>query len=199
MRGLRVIVPAVLLITGVPMASGQDQAAPSFDVGVLDIVDEVRLGGHFHNVYWTMLPQGFGDWDWSKPGDVSFDVLFKSPEHDVFRWLGSPRPEVGVNLSLSGYESLLYFGLTWQVPVFETPFYLEGTFGGAAHSGYLTGAPGEFRNMGCRVNFYERFGVGANLSENVTATLTYEHTSNNDYCVANAGLSNFGLRLGWKF
>jgi hypothetical protein len=55
------------------------------------------------------------------------------------------------------------------------------------------------RNLGCRVNFYEVFGIGANLGENVTATLTYEHTSNLGLCGANQGLSNFGVRLGWKF
>ncbi len=55
------------------------------------------------------------------------------------------------------------------------------------------------KNFGCRVNFYERFGIGANLSDNVTATVSYEHTSNNSWCEANDGLSNFGVRLGWKF
>jgi len=85
------------------------------------------------------------------------------------------------------------------LPLFETPFYLEGTFGAAVHNGVLAGAVGTRKNFGCAVNFYERFGVGARLGENATATLTYEHSSNNGWCAANDGLSNFGLRVGWKF
>lgn len=198
MKSLRVAALLLSVCAGTPVAFAQDMAAlPS--AGVLDFVDEVRIGGHYHNVYWTMLPQGFNEWWWGQPGDVSFDVLFKSPDIEAFRWIGSPRPEVGTTISLGGYENLLHVGLTWQLPVFETPFYLEGTFGAAAHSGYLTNAPGLYRNLGCEVNFYERFGVGANLSENVTATLTYEHTSNAGLCQQNAGLSNVGVRVGWKF
>jgi len=167
--------------------------------GTLDIVDEIRLGLNFHDVYYTMIPQNFGDWDYDRLEDLSFDVLFTSPDLDVFRWIGSPRPEVGTTLNLSGGDSLFHAGLTWTVPLFETPLYLEGTFGAAATTGYLTAAPDGRNNFGCRVNFYERFGVGTHIGENVTATLTYEHSSNNDWCEANEGISNFGLRMGWKF
>lgn len=198
MKTTHVAALVVSMLGVMPGAMAQDMTS-GLSAGVLDIVDEVRIGGHYHNVYWTMLPQGFNEWWWGQPGDVSFDVLFKSPDSEAFRWIGSPRPEIGATISLTGYEHLFHVGVTWQLPVFETPFYLEGTFGAAAHSGYLTGAPGLYRNLGCPVNFYERFGVGANLSENVTATLTYEHTSNAGLCQANAGLSNVGVRLGWKF
>ncbi len=166
-----------------------------------DIVDEIRIGIHAHDVSYTALPFKVGDWDLSQVEDFSFDVLFTSPDIDAFRWIGAPRPDFGVTVNLDGQDSMAHLGLTWQLPIFETPFYLEGTFGGAIHNGYLTNSPDTSRraNFGCRVNFYERFGVGANLSESMTATLTYEHTSNNGWCDANQGLSNFGLRLGWKF
>ena len=176
------------------------QAQSLFDPHpIASVVDEVRIGGHIHDIYWTMLPQNPNEWYWSGPSDLSFDVLFNSPDMDAFRWLGSPRPEIGLTLNTKGRESLLHFGLTWQLPIFDTPLYLEGTFGGAAHNGHLTGASLPDRNLGCRVNFYERFGVGANLSDNLTATVTYEHTSNAGLCSENAGLSNFGVRLGYKF
>ena len=191
------IATAALCTGGAVQAQDIPAGVPSS--GVFDIVDEVRIGGHFHGIYWTMLPQNLQDWKWSRLEDVSFDVLFTSPDIDAFRWIGSPRPEVGVTLNIKGQDSLLHAGLTWQVPMFDTPIYLEGTFGAAAHTGYLTNAPQGQQNFGCRVNFYERFGIGANLTENATATLTYEHTSNAGLCQANSGLSNFGLRLGWKF
>lgn len=190
---------ATLAILAASPALAQDAAPGSFSAGVLDIVDEVRIGGHFHEIYWTMLPQNPQDWYWNRFEDISFDVLFTTPDADVFRWIGSPRPELGATINTKGQDSLFHLGLTWQLPIFETPLYLEGTFGAAAHNGYLTNAPEGYRNFGCQVNFYERFGIGANLTENATATLTYEHTSNAGLCQENAGLSNFGLRLGWKF
>lgn len=164
-----------------------------------EIVDELRIGLHAHRVHHAALPFLVGEWDVSRVEDISFDVLFASPDLDVFRWVGAPRPELGATMSLGGREHIAHAGLTWQLPLFETPLYLEGSFGAAIHSGHLTGAPAGEYNFGCRVNFYERFGVGMNVTQNVTATLTYEHTSNNGWCEANDGLSNFGLRVGWKF
>ncbi|ODT76247.1 MAG: hypothetical protein ABS76_31640 [Pelagibacterium sp. SCN 64-44] len=164
-----------------------------------NIVDELRIGLHAHDVHHAALPFLVQEWKLDRIEDISFDVLFHSPDLDVFRWIGAPRPEVGVTLNLAGGDSLAHAGLTWQLPLFETPFYLEGTFGAAVHNGVLEGAAGTRKNFGCPVNFYERFGVGARLGENATATLTYEHSSNNGWCAANDGLSNFGLRVGWKF
>lgn len=200
MANLRAHALALSLLIGLAApAMAQDFPADVPSAGVLDIVDEVRLGLNFHGVYYTMLPTNPGEWDLDRLEDVSFDVLFTSPDFDAFRWIGSPRPEIGATVNLSGEDSLFHAGLTWTVPLFETPLYLEGTFGAAANTGYLTGAPAGRPNFGCRINFYERFGIGANLGENVTATLTYEHSSNNDWCEANDGISNFGLRMGWKF
>ena len=177
-------------------ALAQDMFAPQ---PMENIVDELRIGLNAHDVHHAALPFLVGEWDTSRVEDVSFDVLFTSPDIDAFRWIGAPRPEIGATLSLAGRDSLVHANLTWQLPVFDTPFYLEAALGAAIHDGALTGAEPGRKNFGCRVNFYERWGVGAHLSENATATLTYEHTSNNDWCEANEGLSNVGLRLGWKF
>ena len=166
---------------------------------IADVVSELRLGINAHDVDHAALPFRINEWKLNQIEDISFDVLFHSPDYDVFRWIGSPRPEVGATINLDGQDSLAHLALTWQLPVFDTPIYLEGSFGAAVNNGALTGAAPGRKNFGCQVNFYERFGIGAHVSENVTATLTYEHTSNNDWCQANDGLSNFGLRVGWKF
>ena len=204
MKFVRVACLALLLLAAGKASFAQEVPAQEIpadvpSAGVLDIVDEVRLGMHFHSAYYTMLPQNVQDWYWDDLEDLSFDVLFTTPDMDAFRWLGSPRPEVGATINMLGYDSLYHFGLTWQLPVFDTPIYLEGTFGGAVNDGYLSNPPPGYREFGCRVNFYQRFGIGANLSENLTATVTYEHTSNAGLCEHNAGLSNVGVRFGWKF
>lgn len=178
---------------------GANAAAAQDDFLLSGIIDEVRVGVHAHDAHYSLWPVHVGEWDLSNIHDVSFDVLFLSPQVDAFRWIGSPRPELGTTINFLGLESTFHAGLTWQVPVFETPFFLEGTFGGAFHTGYMTGAPDGRRNLGCRINFYERFGVGVNIAENATAVLTYEHMSNAELCDANAGYSNVGLRIGLKF
>ena len=177
-------------------ASAQDLLSPQPLAGV---IDELRFGIQAHDVDYAALPFRVGEWKLNQIEDVSFDVLFTSPDLDASRWVGSPRPELGATINLDGQESLAHLGLTWQLPVFDTPVYLEGSFGAAAHPGYNQNAPAGFKNFGCSLNFYERFGIGTRLGDHATATLTYEHSSNNGYCDANDGLSNFGLRVGWKF
>lgn len=192
-------------LIGLAMLAGLGGAGPALAQDLLtphplaNIVDELRFGVHAHDVDYAALPFRVGHWTLNQLEDVSFDVLFVSPDMDVFRWIGAPRPELGATINLDGQESLAHLGLTWQLPIFDTPIYLEGTFGAAAHTGYNLNAPPGFKNFGCSINFYERYGIGARLGDHATATLTYEHSSNNGWCAANDGLSNFGLRVGWKF
>lgn len=189
---------AVLSI-GLWTATGPAAAQDLFDPHPLaGVIDEFRIGLHAYDVHNAALPFLVNEWQVREIESLSFDVLFTSPEMDIFRWLGSPRPELGTTVNFKGKESLVHAGLTWQLPVFDAPVYLEGTFGAALNDGALTGDPGR-KNFGCRVNFYERFGIGVQASDTMTATLTYEHTSNSSLCGDNAGLSNFGLRIGWKF
>lgn len=198
MTGLgKFVVAALGMLGAVAPVAAQELYAPQ---PMANVVSELRFGIHATDVHHAALPFLVQEWRLNRVEDVSFDVLFHSPDYDVFRWIGSPRPEIGATVNFTGRgDSMGHLGLTWQLPVFDTPIYLEGTFGAALTSGYTTGAPAGQKNYGCQVNFYERFGIGAHVSENVTATLTYEHTSNNGYCAANDGLSNFGLRVGWKF
>lgn len=178
------LIGAVLLPTG---ASAQEFG-----------LDEFRAGVFAHSAYSGFLPTG-NNWDLSRVEDVKFSALFTSPEIDAFRWIGSPRPEIGATLSLNGRENLVHANLNWQVPLFETPFYLELGFGVALTDGALQGAALPARNFGCALNFYDAFGIGVNMSESVTATLRYEHISNLGLCPPNDGLSNLGLMIGFKF
>jgi len=187
----RLVALPILLACCVTGVSAQEKSA--------GVISELRFGLSAYNVHYNMLPFRVWEYNLDSITDVTYDVLFRSPDIDAFRWLGSPRPEIGISANMGGKESVLHLGLTWQVRVPDTPVFLEGTFGAAAHSGYLTGAPSGDKNFGCRINFYERFGIGTDIGENATAVLAYEHTSNADLCNANAGLSNLGIRIGWKF
>lgn len=162
-------------------------------------LDEIRAGVMFHNVYSGFLPTDTSGYRFDYLEDVSFSALFASPDIDAFRWIGSPRPEIGATVSLNGRENLVHANLLWQFGIFDTPLYIELGFGAAVTDGALTGAVAPARNMGCAIGFYESAGIGAHLSDTVTATLRYEHTSNLELCSANEGLSNLGLMIGFKF
>lgn len=165
-----------------------------------NVVSEVRLGVSAYDAYPGFIPLRLSEFDLGQVENVNFEVLFHSPRIDAFRWIGSPRPVMGTTLNLDGGVSIAYGGLNWHLPLFDTPFYLEGTFGAAANNGSTAYPPKSGTiDMGCNFQFYENAGIGANLSDNVTATVTYEHTSNAGLCSWNHGLTNVGVRLGWKF
>ena len=173
-------------------AAAQETGASPFGL------EEFRAGVFYHSAYGGFLPTG-NNWDFSRLEDVKFSALFASPDLEAFRWIGSPRPEIGATLNLNGRENLVHANLNWQIPVFDTPLYLELGFGAALTDGALDGATRPARNFGCALNFYEAGGIGAHLSEDVTLTLRYEHMSNLEICSPNDGLSNVGVMLGFKF
>ncbi len=132
--------------------------------------------------------------------DLNFEALFASPELDAVWRFGSLRPHVGATLNFGGKESMVYAGLTWQVPIAETPFFFEAGFGGAIHNGDATGAIAPRRNLGCNVLFHEQASLGAHLGQQATVMLTVEHASHAMMCgPENRGLTNLGVRFGYKF
>lgn len=188
-----------LLLTGimanVAVADDMSLTASSFQ----NPVSEVRIGIMAHDAYPVWLPTTPSHFRFNQIEDIGFDVLFKSPDLDAFRWIGAPRVNFGGTINFDNQESMAHLGLTWQTHLFDSPVFVEGTIGGAIHNGILTGTLGKMRPQGCRIGFYTAAGLGVDINENVTATLVYEHMSNADLCSANYGLSNVGLKVGWKF
>jgi len=137
--------------------------------------------------------------DVSHVEDLNFEALFTAPMVDSFVWLGKVRPHVGTTVNLDGHESMVYAGLSWTVPVTNS-FFVEASFGGAIHNGPLHGALEPERNLGCSVLFRESASVGANLTESTDIMLTIEHASHAGLCGDdNRGITNLGVRVGFKF
>ncbi|HEY0920400.1 acyloxyacyl hydrolase [Devosia sp.] len=162
---------------------------------------EFRLGASFEGVG---LDPDFYYLPTTVPLDrlhkLSFEALFRSPYPDLFRWIGSPKPTVGGALSLTGDTSWVFAGLTWQLPVLETPLFLEATVGATLHNGPLhDAAPGE-AVYGCRSLLYVRGGIGYDIDEHWTASAYLEHGSHGRVCgTDNSGFHSVGLQIGYKF
>jgi lipid A 3-O-deacylase len=172
--------------------TAQAQPAPS---GV-KILDEAKLGFLLHDV-------GVGGHH-KEPGyDVNLEMLFASPE--IFKILWSPRPHVGTDINTDGRTTSYYAGLTWG-GVFYRPnvFVGDGFFaylalGGAVHDGKLSTTDPQRKSLGSHVLFREGLDVGYQLSPALSVAGFIDHISNANLANRNEGLTNGGMRVGFKF
>lgn len=122
---------------------------------------------------------------------ATLDVTFQKWE--LLDWMGSPRPFVGVAVSLSNYTNFLSAGLVWRYTF--GPVYLDVGAGGALHDGYVDlpqpedGLPlaenqrrrrmlDKHTEFGRNSLFHARFAVGYTLSEEWGVELGTQHWSN---------------------
>lgn len=161
-------------------------------------VSEIRGGIFSHSVD---EPGSFlGMLNAERVHDINVELLFDAPSLTEWVTLGELRPHIGATLSLGGLENMVYAGASWTVPLFDSPVFVEVAFGGAVHTGNNIGpTPMPARSLGCSLLFHEAASIGVQLTENASIMATIEHASNANLCLDNRGLTNMGIRLGWKF
>lgn len=187
--------PAVVLLT--LMGAG---AARAQDYGAGFGADELRGGLFFHSVDHAPPGSFLGFLDTTRLHDVNVELLFTPFDLGDFNWIGEIRPHLGATVNFGGLESQVYAGLSWTWHVFDGPVFIEGTFGGALHNGAATGAVYPARNLGCSALFRESASIGVDVTPQASIMLTVEHSSHAGLCGAgNMGITNLGLRAGWKF
>jgi lipid A 3-O-deacylase len=160
------------------------------------IVDEVKLGLLAHDI-------GFLGHHVEGGEDVNAEILFTSP--DFLRYIFSPRPHIGVDINGSGYTSNYYAGLTWG-GVFYRPgwnrgdgFFAYFSEGGSYNDGKITSTVSNRKSLGSHELFKEGLDVGYQLNDVVSVAGYIDHISNADLANHNAGITNCGLRFGYKF
>lgn len=155
-------------------------------------LSELRLGGLAQNIESRVGKHERG-------ADINAEVLFApafAPTGDAVQdvLLGF-RPHIGATYNFAGTTNKLYAGLTWDAPL-SHGFFLEGSLGLAVHDGGLDD-PGR-AHYGCRVNFRESASIGYDVDANWRVMLMVDHMSNADLCPQNRGLTNAGVRLGYR-
>jgi len=176
-----------LALTGAAFAQGAGAAGP---------VSEIRGGIYAHSVD-QQAPDG-GPFDFSRLDDANVEVLF-APLPTAEWFPGLVRPNLGATLNFGGLESQVYGGLSWKLPIASTPLFVEAGFGGALNNGAISGAVPPARDLGCNLLFHEQLSVGYDITPNLDVMFTAEHSSSANLCSPNRGLSNAGIRIGWKF
>jgi lipid A 3-O-deacylase len=154
-------------------------------------IDEARIGLYDHNVEAHGSEAGL-----DAKGELLFGRLPGAYGEPIFDTIFRPRPHIGGNLNFNGHTSFAYFGLTWDYPLGPS-FVLEASFGGAVHDGPLD-ERGK-ASFGCRVNFHEQAGLAYVIDRNWRVLFSWEHMSNADLCDRNRGLTNAGVRIGYRF
>lgn len=152
---------------------------------------ELRAGGYAHDP--TSPEKGSADFN----GEVIFPKFYSVA--DPYWNLAIPRLALGGTANFVGKTSQAYADLVWT---FDLPyrFFIEGQFGGSVNNGKggVVVPPG-YNKLGCNAMFHESGSIGYRLSEAWSIMGTVEHTSNAGFCDQNRGLTNYGVRLGYRF
>ena len=131
-------------------------------------------------------------------GEVLLDPFVARLENAFANVVLRPRPHVGATIAAGDGTSVLYAGLTWDLPLVN-PLFLEATLGGAIHDGDLHPPAGSDElELGCRVVFRESLGLGADLGRWRVVTAV-DHASNAGLCEGNDGLTHATASLGYRF
>lgn len=171
---------AVLAITAATASAAQAQSR---------WLDEAKLGLDAHDI-------GLGGDHKESGADINGELLFASPP--LLNVIGAPRPHLGVAVNTSGATSYAYFGLTWTASLLERTF-VSGGLGGAVHDGQLTGTAQDRKQLGSRILFHEYVEAGYRITPVLSLSVFLDHMSNADLARHNAGMTNIGLRTGFKF
>jgi lipid A 3-O-deacylase len=192
-RTLAFIAAALLAFFAAPALSADMAAAPVAPASVFSFFDEIR-DGVFYGDLRTRANHSISD---SLETLTSPLPLYSGSNPFLSAFL-NPRINVGAMVSLQGATSYAYSGLTWRVPVYDRLF-VEGEFGGALNDSSRTLGTSR-TDLGCPVTFRESGGLGVQITPKIDLVASAEHISHANLCGRlNPGLTNFGLRLGYRF
>ena len=169
---------------------------PTAAVAETQLVDEFKFGVLAHDI-------GLFDSHVESGSDINFEMLFTPPE--FFRVIGSPRPHLGGSLNTAGNTNAGYFGLTWGITLIQNLFgwggsvFANGSLGGALQDGYRDSAPPDRKRLGSTALFRESVELGYQLTPSLSVSGFVDHMSNADLAPRNAGITDAGARLGFKF
>ncbi len=145
--------------------------------------------------------------------DGNIELLFASPQMFSFMW--SPRPQLGVSFNSEGETSQAYGGLYWEWSFWKN-WFAGFSLGGMVHDGHLVGdKDGKTRkSLGCRVLFREAVNAGYRFNKHHAVMVHLDHSSNANLCekdmpdgtafgrhttTVNEGLESVGIRYGYTF
>jgi hypothetical protein len=182
---------AAALLFALPIFTAPASADPLKDGPGYSFIDEVRIGAMAAN-----LEDGSHGGDYTINGEVLFPRLGGGSYGDPIRdYFFHPRLHIGASISPGGVDQV-YTGLTWDHHLTDRIFF-ETSFGAALQDGETSGNDPD--SYGCSLNFRESASIGIELTEHLRVMATVDHMSNAGLCDGNQGLTNAGVRLGYRW
>lgn len=108
------------------------------------------------------------------------------------------RPHIGLSANTLGYTSNLYTGLTWQM-IFKDHFLLEASLGASINNGERTQKEKKRRALGSNLLFRESLSLGWMFDKHHSISVMIDHISNANIKMPNPGLTDVGIRYGYRF
>lgn len=106
-------------------------------------------------------------------------------------------PHIGFSFNNKGYTSNLFTGFTWQLDLSEK-FVVEASLGLSINNGERKMSK-KRRALGSNLLFREAFALGYNISNEYSISVMIDHVSSADIAKPNPGLTDIGIRFGYKF
>jgi lipid A 3-O-deacylase len=106
-------------------------------------------------------------------------------------------PHIGVSINNKGYTSNIYTGLTWQFDLGEK-FLIEASLGASINNAERN-KTAKKRALGSNILFRESLSAGFRFTQTHSITIIIDHMSSADLSKPNPGLTDIGLRYGYRF
>jgi len=183
--------PAKSTVSGGTPYGSAPPSRPSFQSGGAGIFNEIKLGALAHDIgpFSSQKEEG---------ADGHVELRFNSPEFLKYIW--SPYPHIGADISAVGDTSSVWIGLAWEWD-FWKKYFAGFSLGGALHDGVTNQGEGQEdeKELGCNPLFRLSINVGYRFNERHSIDLLLDHISNAKICDTNEGLENVGIRYGYRF
>jgi len=106
-------------------------------------------------------------------------------------------PHIGASINNKGYTSNLYTGLTWHADL-GSSFLLDASLGISINNAEKKISK-KRRGLGSNLLFRESLSLGYKFSEIHSISIMIDHISSADIAKPNPGLTDIGIRYGYKF
>lgn len=153
---------------------------------------EVRIGALRHDVR-SGLKQRY-----EKGTDIQAEYQTNTFDNAFFKFILDPHVHGGININTHHATNVIYAGLTWRLDL-GTLFFMEASFGGGCHDGQRKKKTKHKNALGSRLLFRESISLGLQFTKQQSLSLVLEHMSNAKMVKPNPGLTNFGIRWGYRF
>lgn len=170
--------------------------APAQAQAQAGLINEAKVGLEAHDIT-------LGGRHVESGADVNLELLFTSP--DFLKFLGAPRPHLGGQINTAGNTDQAYFGLTWGLPLLHSilgtgdALTIYGSLGGAYQDGETNQEVPGRKRLGSPILFRESVELGYQVTPVIGISAIVDHISNANLADHNAGITNAGARIGFKF